>query len=155
MLRDQTATDTFTEFARASEPGLRRALTAGFGSEVGREAAAEALVYGWQHWERVGGMANPSGYLFRVGQNKARRLAGRSRWLSRDEIVFEEPWAEPAFGPAWSSLSERQRVVVGLVHGFDWSLGEVADLLGVSKGTVRVFEKRGMRRLRRDLGVER
>ncbi len=54
MLRDQTATDTFTEFARVLEPGLRRALTAGFGSEVGREAAAEALVYGWQHWERVG-----------------------------------------------------------------------------------------------------
>jgi len=155
LLRDQTATDTFTELARVLDPGLRRALTAGFGSEVGREAAAEALVYGWQHWERVGGMANPSGYLFRVGQNKARRLAGRSRWLSRDEIVFTEPWAEPAFGPAWSSLSERQRVVVGLVHGFDWSLGEVAELLGVSRSSVQSYEQRALKKLRRDLGVER
>ncbi len=154
MLRDQTAADTFTEFARRLEPGIRRGLTAGFGSEVGREAAAEALAYGWQHWERVGGMANPSGYLFRVGQNSARRMVGRSRWLSRDEIVFEEPWAEPAFGPAWGSLSDRQRMVVGLVHGFDWSLSEVADLLGVSKGTVQTFEKRAMKKLRRDLGVE-
>ena len=41
MLRDQTAADTFTEFARRLEPGLRRGLTAGFGSEVGREAAAD------------------------------------------------------------------------------------------------------------------
>ena len=49
MLREQTAADAFSKFARSAEPGLRRALTAGFGSEVGREAAAEALVYGWEH----------------------------------------------------------------------------------------------------------
>ncbi len=41
MLRDQIAAETFTEFACRSEPGLRRGLTAGFGSEVGREAAAD------------------------------------------------------------------------------------------------------------------
>ena len=154
MLRDRTAADTFSEFARGLEPTLRRGLTAGFGSEVGCEAAAEALVYGWQHWERVEGMDNPAGYLFRVGQNKARRMTGGSRWLSRDEIVFTEPWAEPAFGPAWSSLSDRQRTVVGLVHGFDWSLGEVANLLGVSRSSVQSYEQRGMSKLRRDLGVE-
>jgi DNA-directed RNA polymerase specialized sigma24 family protein len=99
-------------------------------------------------------MDNPSGYLFRVGQNKARRLASRPRWLSRDEITFTEPWAEPGFGPAWSSLSQRQRIVVGLVHGFDWSLGEVAELLGVSKASVQSYEQRGLRRLRRSMGVE-
>ena len=99
-------------------------------------------------------MDNPAGYLFRIGQNKARDMAGRSRWSSRDEVVFEEPWAEPAFGQAWSALSDRQRTVVGLVYGFDWSLSEVADLLGVSKGTVQTFEKRAMKKLRRDLGVE-
>ena len=154
MLRDQTAADTFSEFARGLEPSLRRGLTAGFGSEVGREAAAEALVYGWQHWERVEGMDNPAGYLFRVGQNKARRMTGGSRWLSRDEIVFTEPWAEPGFDSAWSSLSYRQRVVVGLVHGFDWSLGEVADLLGLSRASVQTHEQRGLWKLRRGLGVE-
>ena len=154
MLRDQTAADTFTEFARRLEPGLRRGLTAGFGSEVGREAAAEALVYGWEHWDRVEKMNNPSGYLFRVGQSKARRIAGRPRWLSRDEVVYTEPWAEPGFGPAWSALSDRERVVVGLVHGFDWSLGEVADLLGLSKASVQSYEQRALKKLRDDLGVE-
>jgi len=154
LLRDQTAADTFTEFARRLEPGLRRGLTAGFGSEVGREAAAETLVYGWEHWDRVGGMDNPSGYLFRVGQNKARRIAGRSRWFSRDEVVFTEPWAEPGFGPAWGLLSDRQRTVVGLVHGFDWSLGEVADLLGLSRASVQSHEQRGLSKLRSDLGVD-
>jgi len=154
LLRDQTATDSFTELVGRLEPGLRRGLTAGFGSEVGREAAAEALTYGWEHWERVGAMDNPSGYLFRIGQNKARDMARRSWTVSHEEIVFAEPWAEPAFGPSWSALSDRQRIVVGLVHGFDWSLGEVAVLLGVSKGTVQSYEKRGLKKLRRDLGVE-
>jgi len=153
LLRDRTAEETFTDFARRLEPGLRRALTSGFGSDVGREAAAEALSYAWQHWERVGGMTNPAGYLFRVGQNKARRLIGRSRWLSRDQVVFTEPWAEPGFDRAWSSLSDRQRIVVGLVHGFDWSLGEVAGLLGISKGAAQTHEKRAMTKLRRGLGV--
>ena len=67
MRREQTSADVFTEFARRLEPDLRRALTAGFGSGVGREAAAEALTHAWEHWDRVQGMANPSGYLFRVG----------------------------------------------------------------------------------------
>ena len=154
MLHDQTSVDTFTEFVRLRESGLRRALTAGFGSDVGREAAAEALAYAWQHWDRLQSMANPAAYVFRVGQNKARKLLKRSRWLSRDEIVFTEPWAEPGLGPAWSSLSDRQRVVVGLVHGFDWSLSEAADLLGISKGAAQTYENRAMKRLRRDLGVE-
>lgn len=153
MLRDQTEADSFTEFARKAEPGLRRALTAGFGSEIGREAAAEALVYGWEHWSRLSGMDNPSGYLFRVGQNKARRLVGGSRWFGREEIVFEEPWAEPAFGRAWARLSDRQRIVVGLIHAFDWSFSEVASVLGISRSSVQSYEERAMRKLRRELGV--
>lgn len=154
MLRDDTDVDGFTEFVRLLEPGLRRALTAAFGSEVGREAAAEALAYGWQHWAKVAAMDNPFGYLFRVGQNKARRMTVSSRRWSHDEVLYEEPWAEPRFGPAWSSLSERQRVVVGLIHGFDWTHSEVAALLGVSKGTVQTYEGRALKKLRRDLGVD-
>ena len=154
MLRDRTGADSFTEFARQIEPGLRRALTAGFGSDVGREAAAEALIYGWEHWDRVEGLKNPAGYLFRVGQRKAHRMAGRSRVWGRDEVVFSEPWVEPRFETAWGKLSERQRIVFGLIHAFDWSLSEVAQLLGVSKSSVQSYEQRAMRRLRKSLGVE-
>jgi hypothetical protein len=82
VLRDLTASDSITEFVRECEADLRRALTAGFGSEVGRESVAEALVYGWEHWERVKALENPAGYLFRVAQRKARRMANRGfDWL--------------------------------------------------------------------------
>jgi RNA polymerase sigma-70 factor (ECF subfamily) len=121
---------------------------------VGREAAAEALAYGWEHWDRISGMENPTGYLFRVGQSKARRMVGRSHRLSRVDVVFAEPWVEPRFGSAWGELSERQRVVVGLIHAFDWSFAEVAELLGVSRSSVQSYEQRGLRKLRKALGVE-
>lgn len=113
------------------------------------------MLYGWQHWDRLQRMDNPSGYLFRVGQNKGRRMSGHKRWLSRDQVLYQEPWAEPEFGTAWSRLSDRQRVVVGLIHAFDWSLGEVAALLGVSRSSVQSYEQRAMKKLRETLGVER
>ena len=50
------AEDAFTSFVVEVQDRLRNALVASFGLEVGREAAHEALVYGWEHWDRVGGM---------------------------------------------------------------------------------------------------
>jgi RNA polymerase sigma factor (sigma-70 family) len=64
------------------------------------------------------------------------------------------PEFEPGLPGALSGLSERQRVAVMLVHCFEWSLGEVAEHLGVSKGTVQKHLDRGMVSLRRELGVE-
>ena len=40
-----------------------------------------ALAYGWQHWDRIGAMANPVGYLFRVGQSAARTDRRREGFL--------------------------------------------------------------------------
>jgi hypothetical protein len=34
------------------------------------------LAYGFEHWGKVGPMANPAGYLYRVGQSEARRAGG-------------------------------------------------------------------------------
>ena len=55
---------------------------------------------------------------------------------------------------ALARLPERQRVVVYLVFGHEWSMSEVAALLGVEKATVQKHVERGMAKLRRRLGVE-
>ena len=73
MIDVEASSRSFLEFARAAEPRLRYALVAALGVERGLEATNNALVYGWEHWERVGGMDNPIGYLYRVGQRKGRR----------------------------------------------------------------------------------
>lgn len=154
MLRDEIATDRFVGFVTEAEPRLRRALTAAFGSDIGCEATAEALAYGWQNWERISGMANPVGYLYKVGRDKGRRMKSRRRPREESAPPVGQPWVEPALVPALRSLSERQRVVVSLLHAFDWSMSEVASLLGISKSSVQKHEQRAMARLRSELGVE-
>ncbi|MEM8708987.1 MAG: hypothetical protein AAGE98_21175 [Actinomycetota bacterium] len=67
-----TDTSTFATFFAEAEPKLRPALIARYGGELGRDATAEALAYGWQHWDRVAAMDNPVGYLYRVGERWGR-----------------------------------------------------------------------------------
>ncbi|HSM01264.1 MAG TPA: hypothetical protein VK960_02325 [Acidimicrobiia bacterium] len=69
--------DSFTSFVEETEARLRRALTASFGPEAGREATAEALAYAWRNWSRVRSLDNPAGYLYRVGRDKGRDYVRR------------------------------------------------------------------------------
>lgn len=154
MLRGEMKVEAFTEFVETHESGLRMALTAALGSDVGREAAAEALAYGWEHWDRVSAMGNPAGYLYRVGRSWGGRSYRRRRVVLPGADVAGEVWVEPGLPEALAGLPERQRVVVWLLHSSQWSMSEVADLLGISKSSVQRHSERGMARLRRVLGVE-
>lgn len=155
VLADDTRADEFTEFVSVFEQPLRQSLTAAYGVEKGREAAAEALAYGWEHWDRIKAMANPAGYLYRVAIDRARRMR-QPRYKSLPAPTAQrEPWIEPGLDAALESLPQKQRTVIGLLYGYDWSMGEVAELLGVSKSTVQNHENRGMKKLRRHLKVER
>ena len=141
---------SFTRFARDAEPRLRIALAAAVGQELGADAAAEALAYGWENWERVAAMENPTGYLYRVGRSRVRR----PRRLNLPPApVHTTPHVEPALPAALARLSDRQRVVVVLVHGFDWSHEEVASLLRLETPTVATHLRRGLIKLRRYLKV--
>lgn len=155
MLPHEQKVDSFTEFFSDVEPKLRGAFTAAFGVDAGREVCAETLAYGWEHWDRLRGMENPAGYLYRVGVGKGRRTKP-SFQVAYEPVAVDSPgWIEPGLSGALGSLSEKQRLVVSLVHGYGWSLTEVADLLGVGKSTVQSYEQRAMQRLRRKLGVVR
>src|SRR5436190_22518806 len=84
------AASAFEQFVATTGARLRVALVARYGVDVGVDACADALAYAWEHWPRVGDMANAAGYLFRVGQTSARR---QTRW--RQAPVFPpEPRAE-------------------------------------------------------------
>lgn len=154
MLPNEAKADSFTEFFLDVEPRLRRALTAMLGSEVGREATSEALVYGWEHWDRLKTMYNPAGYLYRVGRRRGRRMQLRRRPETGSMDAVGEPWFEPGLPEALARLPERQRLVVSLLHGHGWTMTEVADLLEIGKSTVQSYEQRAMSKLRRMLGVD-
>jgi len=148
----------FEEFFAEAEPVLRAALVSRYGAELGRESAAEALAWGYEHWSEVAVLANPQGYLFRVGQTAARRLRRQGR---RDPAVEHRDAAvswpaseaiDPELERAIRGLPTRQRTVVVLRFGLDLGLEEVAQLLGISMSTVHRHAERGTRQSAPSLG---
>jgi len=78
LLSEETKAGSFVEFVTTTEVRLRVALSAAHGPERGREAAAEALAYGWEHWERIYTMDNPAGWLALVAAVGALPFLGYS-----------------------------------------------------------------------------
>jgi RNA polymerase sigma factor (sigma-70 family) len=143
----------FARFVQEAEPRLLRALVGAYGSEVGREATRDALLYAWERWDQVSTLDNPVAYLYRVGQS-------RSRTYQREHVWFPEvsqkdlPDVDPRLPSALRQLSQRQRAAVVLLFVVELSEREAANALGVSRATVRKHADRGLTKLRTALGVE-
>jgi DNA-directed RNA polymerase specialized sigma24 family protein len=144
--------DDFSVFVKEAEPKLSRALAAAYGIQVGRDATADSIAYAWEHWDRIQYMANPTGYLYRVGQTSARKYM-RSGPLFPAVDRVELPHIEPGLPAALTSLSESQRTAVVLLFGLEWSEREVAELLNVDRSTVRSHKDRELDKLRKALEV--
>jgi DNA-directed RNA polymerase specialized sigma24 family protein len=146
-------TEDFDSFVARCGPDLRRVLVARYGLEVGLEAAADALAYAWERWARVGAMANPTGYLVRVGQSAARRYRRRPVGLP-DAAPGADSTFDPRLPRALEHLSPRQRSAVVLICVHDWTYPAAAAALGVSESTLRNHVRRGLESLRRELGED-
>lgn len=145
----------FEAFITGMRPRLGRAFVAAYGVERGAEALSESLAVAWERFEEVSVMANPAGYLFRVGQSRSRprKRVEASRFPPPAELGL--PDVEPGLPDALACLTERQRVCVVLVHGYDWTQREAAELLNLSASAVQNHVERGIRRLRHEMGVQR
>lgn len=155
VVPDDSDEESFTEFFETVEPRLKRALCVRYGIERGVEATADALAYGWEHWDRLRDMENPAGYLYQVGRSRSRhrRYPPPTFPTPSAPQMDAPPWIEPGLPAALTRLSDSQRQAVWLIHGFEWTLEETASLLGVSVSSVRKHLDRGERKLRRALGV--
>jgi RNA polymerase sigma factor (sigma-70 family) len=154
VLRSEIDIDAFRQFVTVSEPRLRQALSASLGSQVGREATVDALSYAWENWARIQPMDNPIGYLYAVGRDRGRKSLRRNRPVFYPVDSARLPWVEPALPSALDGLPDRQREVVVLLHCYQWTMSEVADLLDISKSTVQNHAERGLASLRLSMGVE-
>jgi DNA-directed RNA polymerase specialized sigma24 family protein len=152
LLRDRVPDREFTRFVKEVEPRLSYAFYAAYGAEVGNEVTADALAYAWEHWEKITKMDNPAGYLYRVGQSKARRY-------HRPQVLFpkvtpeQAPECEPGLPAALEQLTESQRQAVILVYALEWTEEEAARVLGKSRSTLRTHLERGLAHLRQSLEV--
>lgn len=143
----------FAVFVGDVERRLARALVAAYGPEIGSEATRDALVYAWEHWDRVSAMENPVGYLYRVGQSRSRSYR-RHRVLFPDVPVHELPHVEPGLPGALALLSPKQRTAVVLIHVEGMTEREAGEAMGLSRATVRRHAERGMAKLRTALEVD-
>lgn len=99
------------------------------------------------------GAANPGGWLFRVGQSRARVY---TRWFRRRapiELLPEGAIGEPNADlidlfRCLGQLNDAQRVAVVLVHGHGERYEDAAQILGVSTAAVTNHIHRGLRKLR-------
>jgi RNA polymerase sigma-70 factor (ECF subfamily) len=144
--------ETFESFAATAGEGVRRALVAFYGVEVGTEAAAEALAVAWQRWTEVRSMANPGGFLFRVGQSRARP---NLRWRRRttdfpmaDAARVSDDAAVVDLLTSMARLHPAQRACVLLVKSYGFTYREAGNMLDLTETAVTNHVHRGLARLR-------
>jgi RNA polymerase sigma-70 factor (sigma-E family) len=118
---------------------------------VADDLAADALVEIWRHWRRVQAADNPLAYARGVLANLARNWIRRQR---RERLallgrLFSEEFRGPDVPAvmdvrdALRRLPLRRRECVVLRYAFDVPEREVAEILGISVGTVKSQTSRG------------
>ena len=153
---------SFEGFFQAQHARLLRALYLVTGNEQeAEELTQEAFLKVWERWDRVGGMEDPTGYLYRTAMNlfrsraraaarAARRLMGRG--TGPDEFAAAEE--RDAVVRALARLTPRQRAALVLTELLGYSSEEAAGILGIKAVTVRVLGSQGRAAMREVLETD-
>ena len=149
--------DEFTEFVVARAPQLRRvAYVIVRDWQYAEDVVQTALVKVYVAWPRVHSRARDA-YARRAVVNAAiSHVRKPRREVHTDSVPDTLHIAQPSgdddgLMQALRLLSPSQAAVVALRYLDDLSVAEVADLLGISEGTVKSQCSRGMEHLRRHL----
>ena len=148
--------DDFARWYELFYPKLLATMVLVIGDlEEAKEVVDEACVRALMHWPKISKTERPEGWTYRVAYNVFRRRARRRtferRFLNRQTKTFDLP--APA-GEIWllvNELPRRQREVVMLRYVGDLTEVEIADSLGITRGTVSRTLGAARQRLAADL----
>lgn len=154
---------SFEAFFAAEHVRLLRALFLLTGSaEDAEELMQESFIAIWERWDRVSGMDEPSGYLYRTAMNRHRsrlrrtaRLARRAVALSTSADAFAAADERDVLARALALLPPRQRAAIVLVEVLGFDAASAARILGVKDVTVRSLASQARASLRETLEGER
>lgn len=151
-----TAVADANELYRRHADELTRYATALVGPTDAPDVVVDAMMsaFGSPAWASV---QHPRAYLYRAVLHRAQSVRRSDARRSAREARVATPGVSAPADPsidaqrALAELSAQQRAVVYLTYWDDLTPAQVADLLGVSEGTVRKQLARGREQLRRIL----
>lgn len=114
------------------------------GAEDAVQDAFEALR---KREQRPPPVDNQRGYLVRIVQRAQRRPTRLARFIPPAAEVLDH-YRDPDVAKALARLPERQRDCLALRYGQDQKLTDIADLLGITEGSVKQHIARGLATLR-------
>jgi RNA polymerase sigma-70 factor (ECF subfamily) len=148
----------FEDFFKAEERRLLGALCLLTHDRIeAEEIDQDAFVRVWERWDRVGGMADPTGYLYRVAMNLFRSRYRRAERM--DRLVFDlDPTTDglasvedrDEVSRYLAQLIPQQRAAVVLTVLLDMTSEEAGRTLGLAASTVRVLTTRARASMRAD-----
>jgi RNA polymerase sigma factor (sigma-70 family) len=157
-----TVDEDFGRFCVDAHPRLVAALAHHCGdAHLAEELAQEALIRAGDRWGTVRLLDSPLGWTFRVGANLAassfRRRGAERRALDRVRSAGRADGSEADGGDALAvrqalaGLNDRQRRVVVMRYYLDLSADQVAEVMGIRSGAVRMLSHRALAHLRSEL----
>lgn len=133
---------SFEAFFNDEAPTLfRRLCTVTGNSSEAEEIMQDAFLALWERWDRISGMDDPTGYLYRTAMNVFRKRTRRAALVIRrtfasapDPTPFSEIDLQQDLLTALAELSPRQRAALVLTDVLDYSSEEAGRLLGSRRG---------------------
>jgi RNA polymerase sigma-70 factor (ECF subfamily) len=150
---------TFDTWYAAEHPRMITSMLALCGNRAdAAEVTDEAFARALSHWDRVSVMASPTGWVFRVASNQARRR-WRRRSLERrllPRLATREVVDGPS-GEAWLLVRDlliRQRTAVVLRHVGHLTEAEIGEVMSIGRSTVSSTLRAAYASLGQAIGIE-
>ena len=123
------------------------------------DSVQEAFARAWQNWNKVGGYADPEGWVrtvgYRISVNAWRKATSRAAAHRRHGVPDDQPGLSPdylAIVAALRKISADQRQAIVLYHLVGLSVNEISREARVPPGTVKARLARGRQALAGHLG---
>jgi RNA polymerase sigma factor (sigma-70 family) len=153
---------TFEAFYDAEARPLFRRLWLVTGNRAeAEELMQDAFLSVWQRWDRVGGMDNPVGYLYRTAMNLFRKRYRRAMLAVRKTVGlalgsddFSDADDRQVVRHILAGLPPRQRAALVLTEMLGFTSREAGDALGVTDATIRSLTRHGRDAFRKVMEVE-
>jgi RNA polymerase sigma factor (sigma-70 family) len=161
-LDDLEASRTFEAFYQAEAQTLFRRLWLVTGNRAeAEELMQDAFLIVWQRWDRVTGMDDPVGYLYRTAMNLFRKRYRRTMLAVRRTVGlapstddFSDADDRHVVRHVLAGLPPRQRAALVLTELLGFTSKEAGDALGVTDATIRSLTRHGRDAFRKVMEVE-